>query len=310
MDIVYACNDSYVCQTAISMVSVLKHNKEVKLHLISDHICVTNLELLKNILSKYGSCVNIIDADMVFANVSIDQQDRHPRTIYAKLFLDELIDAERWLYLDSDVVVVGSLEELFCRDMDDEIVAGVMMPYSSKVKKALGLEVQDSYICDGVVLFNMTKWKIKERRKACVDYMNQYDGNPLMQSEGTLNHVCKGYIGVLKPEYNVMPSMLMYTGEQIKRLFQASLYYDDVDIEKAKKEQKIIHYMNELYNRPWLEPGKHPLKHRYQEIEYEVFKGETIKRGCLSKHTILTAWLAQHLPFTLFAMIYRIKNGE
>lgn len=309
MVVVYSCNDSYIYQTIISMVSLIKHNSNLKIYLISDNIGLSNLQLLESVLDKYNQSVNIICIDNVLGDLFLEQKDRHPRTIYAKLFLGDIIEESKILYLDSDTIVMDSLECLCQRNMDNEIIAGVLMPYSKKIKKEINLNLDDSYICDGVVLFNLRKWKEENLSEYCRNYIDKYNGNPPMQSEGTLNYVCRHGVGILKPEFNVMPSMLMYSGNQIKRLFKAKVYYSDHEIAEAKTEYKIIHFMNELYERPWFEPSRHPLRLEYLEIEKEIFDGETIKPSVISLHTLLTAWLAEHLPFTIFSKMYHLKNG-
>lgn len=310
MVVVYSCNDLYVYQTTLSIISLIKHNSDVKIYLISDKISVANIKLLKTTLKKYNQKVKIICADYILKDLYLDQRDRHPRTIYTKLFLDNIVKESKLLYLDSDTIVNDSLEKLFQRDMSDEIIAGVLMPYSKKVKNDCNLDFDDKYICDGVVLFNMKRWKEENISEACRKYIEKYNGYPPMLSEGTLNYVCGGEIGVLKPEYNVMPSMLMYSGNQIRRLFRSSIYYTDQEIEVTKTKHIIVHYMNELYERPWFKPSRHPLRAEYLKLEKEVFGGKTIMPSTISKHTLLTAWLAEHLPFAIFLMLYHLKNRK
>lgn len=309
MDVIYACNDSYVYQTIISMVSLIKTNKEVCIYLISDKIAPNNLSMMEHILKRYNQPLNVIEADVLFQEVSLEQEGRHPRTIYAKLFMERVINSNRLLYLDSDTIVCGSLQELFLRNMDDEVVAGVLMPYSVKKKLSAGITCESPYICDGVVLFNMKRWKTLNKKEDCMNYIDKFKGSPPMQSEGTLNYVCQNQIGVLAPQFNVMPSMLMYTASQLKKIFHASVYYQEIELEKVKNDYRIIHFMNELYNRPWYEPCRHPLKMKYLEIEQELFGGNTIHKRSLSIHTAITAWLASHLPFSIFLKLYHIKNG-
>lgn len=308
MDVVYACNDSYVYQTIISMVSLIKHNNDVRLHLFADHITSDHIQRIQDCLQRYDKTVTIINAEDVFRGVLLEQQDRHPRTIYAKLLLTEIIKADRVLYLDSDTIVTGSLAELMRVKMEGFLAAGVLMPYSDKVKAAVGIHRNSPYICDGVVLLNLNLWRLSGLRDTCLDYIRQCEGEPPMQSEGTLNLVCETRIKVLDPQYNLMPSMLMYTGDQIKTLFQASVYYTAEEIQNARGDYKIVHFMNELYNRPWHLPCKHPLKDEYLSIERELFAGKTITKKRLSRHTALTAGAARFLPFALFAALYHMKN--
>lgn len=296
-------------QTLVSMISLIQYNPDAVIYLIHDSLSIHNQEFMREILEKYGKKIIFHDMKEFFPQIELGAEDRHPRTIYAKLFMDSMIEEERLLYLDSDVVVTGSLKELFERDMTRECVAGVLMPYSSKLKQRIHAFPNEAYICDGVVLFNLTLWKKKKKSKECQEYMQKYQGNPPMLSEGTLNHVCRGEIGVLNPKYNLMPSMLEYNLKQLYGLYKADFYYKKKEmLQEAVNHPALIHFMNELYNRPWCTPCSHPYKDEYRKIEREVFGKNEIIEEQISKHTRMTIRLRNHLPFWMFAMMYHMKN--
>ena len=309
--VVYACDDIYVRQTIVSMVSVIRHNPAVKIYVVSAGISHANQELMTSTIVRYGCQIRLIDIKEILPEIQFDEKDRHPKTVYAKLFFEDKIVENRVLYLDSDVVVEGSLEPLFERDMQHEVAAGVLMPYSSKLKGGMNIFAGQPYICDGVVLFNLELWRSSEKSELCLNYIEQYNGKPPMLSEGTLNHVCQGMIGVLDPAYNLMPSMLMYRLKEIWQLFKADYYYqDEIVMETARKAPVMIHFMNELYNRPWFEPCDHPLRDCYRRIERQVFGENEITRRPLARHTKFTICLRKYLPFIVFAKLYHIKNRE
>lgn len=309
ISVVYACNNAYVRQTLVSVVSVWKYNPDAKVYLIEDEISKENRELIAHIVKTYGMEVSLYELKEMLPELNLDDKDRHPHTIYSKLFLDQIIKEDRVLYLDSDVIIQGPLEELFSRDMTGEIAAGVLMPYSEKLKDRMKIEVGNPYICDGVVLINLERWRNERKGKQCIQYIRECHGNPPMLSEGTLNYICQGAVGVLAPKYNLMPSMLMYELGELKKLFRADCYYNEAEeMKEARQEPIIIHYMNELYNRPWFEPSDHPFKECYRELEREVFGDNEIAEVPLAKHTRMTVWLRKLLPFELFAALYHLKN--
>ena len=158
--VVYACDDMYARQTLISMVSLIKYNPGAKVYLVSDGLSDENRKQIIGVMERYGCAVHFLEIDDLLApGLKLDDRDRHPRTIYAKLFLNNLDGEKRILYLDSDVIVRGDLSALFSRDMKEELVAGVLMPYSRKVKENVNAPAGQPYICDGVVLFNLDLWK-------------------------------------------------------------------------------------------------------------------------------------------------------
>lgn len=307
--VVYACDNNYIKQTIISMISLLKSNcYPIEFWIVSDRLSDENRELLLDKTAEYERTVQFLDIESVLNGVVLSGEGRHPRTIYAKLFLSKWVHRERVLYLDSDTVVTGELEELWNRNMKNELVAGVQMPYSNDLKSKMNLDPSSPYLCDGIVLFNLQLWRKGSSEQKCREYIARCEGCPPMQSEGTLNFVCQGKMGVLQPRYNLMPQMLFYTAKQIQKLFQAEKYYCETEIVEARENPAIIHFINELYNRPWYEPCDHPCKEAYQKIEMELFEENAHIKQNISKRTRLAKRLFFLLPFPVFTFIYQIKH--
>lgn len=309
INVVYACNDAYARQTLVSMVSLIQNNQNVKIYLMYDGLSADNRRMMLQVLDRYQQTITFLDMSEWVPELELDESDRHPKTIYAKLFMEQAIPASRVLYLDSDVIVTESLEPLFARDMEHECAAGVLMPYSSKLKQRIHAFPGEPYICDGVVIFNMELWKSTNKSEQCLDYIQQHHGKPPMLSEGTLNHVCRGEIGVLEPRYNLMPSMLMYPLEQLRQLFRADFYYqDEIIMQRAVRKPIVIHFMNELYNRPWFEPCDHPWRDLYRERCEEIFGEQVYERQDISSHTKVTRLLHRFLPFAVYEKLYQLKQ--
>lgn len=311
ISVVYACNDAYVRQTVVSMVSVIKYNPNAKIYLIADQISTENREMIAEALGRFDQSTEIIELDAVLPDIEFDEADRHPKTVYAKLFLDKVIQEDRVLYLDSDVVVTDTLESLFARTMDGKAAGGILMPYSGKLKERTGCEAGKPYICDGVVLLNLEWWRKSGKEAECAAYIREHNGKPPMLSEGTLNHICQNEMEILEPKYNVMPSMLMYNLEQIRTLFRADYYYEwQEEMDEARERPVMVHFMNELYNRPWFEPCDHPMKQEYRKIHQLLFQSEAYPRRYLTKKTCLTRTLHRILPFPVFFRLYGLKHRE
>lgn len=308
--IVYSCDNNYVEQTIISIISMLKHNNSlIKVWIVSDNISKINKINIMNKLLIHHVDIEFLDINVVLRDFYLEEQTHHPRTIYAKLFLEQIINEDRLLYLDSDTVINDNLDYLWERDMEQELIAGVQMPYSDKVKKAMNIDQQSPYLCDGMVMLNLGLWRKYSIGRQCKEFIEQHRGNPPMMSEGTLNFVCQNRIGVLHPKYNLMPSMLMYSSDQIKKIFCVSIYYNDAELLEARTFPVVIHFIKELYNRPWLEPCDHPLKYLYRNERDKVFGNMPYKVQKLGLNTRCTRMLKKSLPFSIFAGLYHFKKS-
>lgn len=311
--IAYSCNDKYVEQTMVSMVSVMENhiNHKIIFYLIEDGISSAGLQLIESLIAKYNQGLVIKKLDEMIGDNCINGGERHPKTIYAKIFLENVCDSDRILYLDSDTVINASLEDLWNMEMRDCYIAGVKMPYSDQKKKKLGLDVSDTYVCDGVLLINLDSWRKKNLKLECLDYIEANDGKPLMMSEGTVNYISKKHVKNLPPKYNLMSSMIMWNAREISELFDVSDYYSDQDLMEAREKPIIIHYLNELYIRPWFLNSDHPYKKKY--LEYRVKAGcqEVLDVTELGKRTKVLKLLNRYMPFCVFKRIYRrIKKGQ
>lgn len=251
--------------------------------------------------------VRFVDLDSIPELREVYTDGIHPRSIYAKLFPDRLTDAERILYLDSDVVANAAFSELFSIDLKKNIIAGVKMPYSASTLARQGIK-GDIFICDGMVLIDVKQWKRKQISRKIQEYMRRCDGKPERMSESVLNFICAGHILVLPPKYHLMPQFLLFRSRELKKMYQIKEYYSSQEMEEARKHPILIHYMNELYNRPWCKNSKNQMwNHPYQALYMAYQKKLGIcqkEKESLSVRTKITRYSYKMLPFPVFLLLF------
>lgn len=316
MTILYSCNADYINQTMISMFSVMAHHKErIDFILVSDRISGREKKRIKNLVERKGSSqIRFAELDGIPELKEMDTDGIHPKSIYAKLFPERLTDAERLLYLDSDVIANASFSELFQMDLQGCVIAGVKMPYADAVLKRQQI-TGEIFICDGVVLVDVVQWKKRQLSKRAVEYIKRWQGKPERMSESVINFVCDRQILVLPPAYNFMPKFLVFGKAELERMYQIQGYYSWEEIEEARKHPILIHFMNELYNRPWCKKSRNAMwNHPYRKdyIYYQKKLGICQEeRKSLSIRNKATRYCYQILPFPLFLwLFYRIHKDE
>lgn len=310
--IAYSCNSRYVEQTMVSMVSVMENNRGDKIifYLIEDGVDYSAIQLIKKMVEKYGQSLIVKKLVEMIGNNCVEGDKGHPKTIYAKIFLSDICNADRILYLDSDTVICDSLSELWKMDLQDCYIAGVKMPYSDQIKSKLRLNTNDAYVCDGVLMLNLEKWRTEDLKQKCLDYINDYHGEPFMLSEGTVNYIAQKHVKILEPKYNLMSSMILWTASQVRELFNCPNYYSNQDVIMAREKPVIVHYLNELYIRPWFANSDHPYRKIY--LEYRTKAGYNGKLLSVKqrKKTLMLKFLNKYMPFCMFKQIYRnVKKG-
>lgn len=312
LNVMYSCNENYIIQAGVSIISLCENNKEfekINIHFVEDNLSDESKQQLEDLVISYRNNISFYKFHDVCKSININSEGRHPKTIYAKLFMGFLKDVDKIIYLDCDCCIDKSLYDLWKLDMGENIIAGVAMPFTKENKKTIGISEDAHYICDGVVLLDLVKWRENNMEKKSLELLNKYNGNPPMLSEGIINYICQNKILLLEPKYNLMPFMILLDRKKIIKLFQTDIYYTQEELTEAKNNASIIHYINELYTRPWNKNCDHPLKDIYLKY-FQVSPWFNCKLGKedITLKTKLVKYGLKYIPFSLFLKIYNIRK--
>lgn len=165
------------------------------------------------------------------------------------LIPDMLPEIDKILYLDCDVLVNSSLDELFGIDMEEYAIAGCVDPqsYSPDANRRLGLNEENAYVCAGVLLMNLGYWRAHGLKEKIIDLALKKKHMLKFLDQDAINLVCAESKLVLNPKYGVMPSNFINNGFLRQ-------YADDIPLLLDAPE--IIHYAG---YQPWhFEKDKSP----------------------------------------------------
>lgn len=314
MTILYSCNSHYVNQTMISMDSVLKHHKEpISFLLVSDLLSASEKYRMQELVERAGNHIRFFELKDIPELKEMETDGVHPKSIYAKLFPERLTKSERLLYLDSDLIAMNSFSELFQMDLQGCVIAGVQMPYTGAVLRRQRIR-GEVFLCDGMVLIDVKQWKKKRLSQKAMDYIHHYQGKPERMSESVINSICAKQMFVLPPKYNLMPQFLVFRSSELRQMYRIRSYYSSWELEEARKKPVLIHFMNELYNRPWCKRSKNPMwNHPYREcyVGYQRELGICQRENeTLSVWTKMTRYAYKILPFPLFLWLFLMRHKE
>ena len=308
MEIFYACNSQYITQTLVSAETLFRSNPEAHVTIAGDQFTHAEKGKICRQFRAWKKDVRLVDFNDFFPASILTTDAYHARSIYAKLFIDRIYEGGRVLYLDSDTVICGRLDALFAMNLENNTAAAVKMPYPQKFRKSMGLPENIPYYCDGVVLFDVDRWKTEDGSNKSFQIIQQYQGNPPGQSEGVLNHVLSGKIRTLPPRYNLMSGMIYYPADKLAKLYGSTDYYCEKDRRRALRHPMIIHYIRELYNRPWQKPCGHPYRKIYWKANSALIEPGIRSMKIISIHTIITRLLYRTLPFSIFCSAFQYKH--
>jgi len=113
---------------------------------------------------------------------------------FTRIMLADILEIDRVIYLDSDLLVKKDLTGLYFTDLGDHTVgvSGVTTIEWSLEKafyEKLGLEKQKAYFNSGVMLIDLKKWRDNRLTKRCIDFAEAYSANLLTADQTILNYI-------------------------------------------------------------------------------------------------------------------------
>ena len=313
MNIAYACNEAYMEQTSVSIVSLLENNKNVdiiNIYFIDMGTTEKSRDSLDRLVKKYGRELIIIDFNEIAYDLKIDNTGRHIASVYAKIFFGRITGIDRILYIDSDTVIVDDLSEYYNIDLTGYYCAAVETIHNESDNEIIGLTKEEKAINDGVVLMNLSLWREDHILEKCQEYIAKWNGNPPVLSEGTINAVCKNKMLIVNPCYNLSSGFVGVTARRIKMMTGRDFYTEE-ELRYANSHPVIIHYLRGYYNRPWCKQCTHPMKDQYLKYRSLTdWKDTPLQDKKLPTRIRLIGFLSRNSPDWLYVTIYKIFGNH
>lgn len=269
MNILYTINDKFVPQASACMCSVCENNKEennICFFVAGMGISNNNKEGLRQLAESYGRTCKIIEIDCIekYLPFSFDTSGWN-EIVLARLLIDELLPEHihRVIYLDGDIIVRGSLKNMWNMDMRGQTLAmSVETTVDKKRKHNLGLD-NYYYYNAGVMLINLDKWRENECGRRILEYYEEQNGMLFANDQDAINAVLKDEIRPMLPKYNFCNTYTQYPYNVLRKLVFPMPYIDNSAFDECKKNPVIIHYLGE--ERPWRAGNRHKYKDDYKK---------------------------------------------
>lgn len=247
--VVFTINDSFAQHCCVTMVSILENNTQhdISFYVLTDYFSDKNKKLFTEAVEKYGKGnsveFKIVDHHL-FDGFKLNIKYITYHTYYRFLLPDLFPELNRALYMDADMVVDGSIAELWETPMDGYLCAGVNDCWIDRVnyKYKIGLGKSDIYINAGMILMNLEAMRKEKTTSLLMEVAKTQSSRFEYQDQDVINWTLRGRIKGVSNLYN-------YTS-------------DDVYYTKAE-HPVIIHYTGRL--KPWniIEKCRNPLRTLY-----------------------------------------------
>ena len=305
MHIVLASDNYYFPYIYVAIKTLFLSNSAVKemcVHYIEQDVTDENLDVLLQLGEEFGRKIDIVKfyIPKEFDNI-LPAYGAASKTTYAKFWFASMFPNEdRVLYLDPDVIVMDSLEEMYNIDFKNNLIAGVIENLPSYHMKASLLSEEDSYINGGMVLCNLVAWRSFDFEHKAMERLKDTTHN-LNYDQGILNELCKGKVLVLSPKYNALAETFEFkSAKKIMKRYGFSHYYSQEEIDEAINTPAIIHFTGFLYGKPLSTKCDHPYTAYFQEKLSESPVKYSLNDNEIDFKKKMRKFFLRNMPFLMY----------
>lgn len=252
MRVVYACDDNYAGLTAVSAVSLLKHNPNAEVFLVGCRLKPESIETVKSRIERFGGTFRYVDVSAKIDELqSMGACSYVSYAVYSRIFIGELLldISGKVLYLDCDTLVVDSIAGIFETEMNGNPVALAPDAAHPAYKRVISLPDDKPYYNTGVTLIDLDEW----RRRKCTERLmaelkSPHGRNPLGDQD-IIVRVLNDETTELDRRWNFISQYILY---------------------RRKEKPAIYHFSGNTLGRPWYTSSKHPMREAYRKAAAEA----------------------------------------
>ncbi|MBP3686757.1 MAG: glycosyltransferase family 8 protein [Alphaproteobacteria bacterium] len=260
MNIVFSVNNSYAHILTTVLTSILENNPQTafRFFIFTTDFSDENKRVIQKLKKRYAYFdVSYISPDVqMFKDVPTTIDYISKETYFRYMIADLLPDEDKALYLDADVIVNQSLEELYNTDITNFYAAAVkdLFIERSGYKSEIGFSDEDLYINAGAILFNLPKMRQDKISQKLLTLTAEYAEKIKYQDQDIINLAFRDKIKEVDSIYN----------------------FATANAKKEKNKRKsavIIHYTGRI--KPWHKESTHKLKKlwfKYDRIKQKIIK--------------------------------------
>ena len=237
LHLVTGSDDNYVAGVMVLIASAAFHTPDIRATVLDLGISAENRARIDALGARLGIALDRIA-------VPEDALDHMPvrrahltRGTFLRLLIPDLMPrADRVLYMDCDMVVLGDLTPLAHVALGAAPFAAVPCPSPMDHDLTATGVARGDYVNAGLLVMNLPVWRAERLAETCVDRFTADGGPRLSGDQATLNLVGKGRVVRLPDGYNLYADPAAYPGPA-----------------QLPDEVRVVHYV--VNTKPWAGPA-------------------------------------------------------
>lgn len=205
------CNtdNNYAQHCCAMLCSLFETNKDLRfvVHILTNELNNDIKTSLEELAKRYNNELKFYIVDETQLE-GLQYREKRPLTkaAYYRILLPSIIpsDIDKILYLDCDMIVLQSVEELFDIDIDEYALAATTdsSPFSEIHRRQLGFDMNSKAFCSGIMLINLKYWRGHNAQNRLIEFSKQKRYPVYLHDQDALNRIFKNQWFVLSSKFN------------------------------------------------------------------------------------------------------------
>ena len=285
MNIVCATDDNYIQHCCVMLVSLLCNNKDVDIYVLTEGLRPENEKIVREEVEHHGGRVSfcVVDGSKLEGLPLSKRSDLNHISMatYYRLLIAKLlpIEVEKVIYLDCDIVVNGSLEELWETNLENMAAAAILQIGYGFEAERLRYPIEYGYFNAGVNMLNLRYFREHDITERFFRYLEEHGHELVYNDQDVLNGVLYDKCVHVMPQWNMTPAFydmfLSKKGDKRDDVIINDYAAEKENIKRFKNNPNIVHYASKI--KPWDDNCTHPLCGLYYEYAQKTLNYNTIK---------------------------------
>ncbi len=211
--IFFACNDKYVPYLDVALISLIANTSAentYRITVLKNEISERNQAILKAHETDNVS-IEFFDVKEMLAPIRAQLPERFYFSVdaYFRLFIETSFPQyDKAIYLDSDIVVLQDIAELYKTDVEGYLLAAAYEQntdrsplFTNYVEDIIGIP-HNTYFNSGVMVMNLNEFRRRRVQEQFLRMLTQYRFDCLAPDQEYLNVICHGRVKYLPTGWN------------------------------------------------------------------------------------------------------------
>jgi lipopolysaccharide biosynthesis glycosyltransferase len=278
MDIVITIDKNYITQCIVLIYSIVSTNSKimVNIYILSEDLTENNKQYITSYFNENNIVFYFIQIDSKLIKTSVfSSSDYITIATYYRLLIPLLLphSLKKVLYLDCDMLVIGSLDELWETDISSYSTAVTIDAGCNDIRHCnrLGISNDFDYFNAGMLLINLKYWRENKIYEKTYNFIKENNASCIQHDQDALNKILLGTVKYVSVRYNYIESFFM----DINNLLVKKKYF--ADIINSASCISIIHYAGG--EKPWHNECTHPYNDIWHCCHMRIIKSKFKKNN-------------------------------